>query len=111
MRSHVARDRLRVQRARIGQRIGDARDAVGETVVAQRDAVPRKLRRERIGARGEIPARLVVSGSAKPLALRVAEDAREEHVGVLALRLEQHDVGVRILARGTSPCRLSSANG
>ena len=42
--------------------------------------------------------RLAIRRLAQPLALRVAEDVGKKHVGILAIGLEQQDVGVRILA-------------
>ena len=42
-----------VERARIGQRVDDRPAGIGEAIRPQRDAVPRELRRERIGALGE----------------------------------------------------------
>ena len=79
-------------------RVLDAARSVGEAVVPQRNAMPGKLRRQDFGARDEVLARLLVRRGAEPPALRVTEDAGEEHVGVLAVRLEQDHVGVRVLA-------------
>src|SRR5262245_23559318 len=68
----------RVQRAHIGQRIGERARRVGETVAAETNAVLRELGAERFGARCELSACLVVRRRAEALALRVAEDACEE---------------------------------
>jgi hypothetical protein len=58
----------------------------------------REQRRERVRAREQVLAGLAKGGRGQVLALRVAEDVGEEHVRVLAIRLEQNEVRVRILA-------------
>ena len=60
--------------------------------------MPGKLWRKDVGAGNQVLPRLLVGRGAKPPPLRITEDAREEHVGVLAVGLEEDNVGMRILA-------------
>src|SRR6185312_15006710 len=94
----VAPARPAAQWPRVVERIDERARTVAKSRGVDADAVPREKRRELRRAPPQILARRVVGDGAQALALGVAEDAREEDVGVLACRLEQNDVGARIVA-------------
>ena len=80
-------------RTQVAVRIGDGRRGGARCRAARARARARGAR-----SRSSL-ARLLVRVLAEPAPLRVAEDVGEEHLGVVAVGLEQHDVGVRVTAR------------
>src|SRR6266550_3685950 len=87
------------ERSRIVERIGYTARAIGESVNAKCDPVPCPYRRQRNGARAKIVSRRGECERTKPSALRIAEDAGEKRVGILAIRFEQQNVRIGILTR------------
>jgi hypothetical protein len=90
--------RLNRQWSRVDQRRADRTLRLAEALDIQPNAVSGEQRLENLALREQALPRLVIRGLAKSFAMRVTEDVRKEHVGVLAIRLEQENVGLRILA-------------
>src|SRR6266542_4398473 len=80
--------RVNRQGSGIDQRRANRTLWLAETLDIQSNTVPRE----------QALPRLAIRSLAKSFAVRVAEDVDKEHVGILAIGLEEQNVGMRILA-------------
>jgi len=85
------------QRPGIVERVTDRPVPIHKALDVEANAVPREQRFQLGAPREQTLPRLVVCGIAQAATMRIAEDVREEHVGILAFRLEQQNIGLRIL--------------